>query len=335
MGKQQLNKRQLLAIKKQQAKKRQRAEQPNDDLTGIGAAQTGLLIAHYGQYLEVEDHEDQVHRCVARKNLGSIAVGDRVIWHREKQGANVIVAVEPRQSELFRYNKFEGNKLVVANIDQLYIVVSIEPPRAMNVIDRYIMLAELQHITPIIVFNKIDLLNAEQESELKQFFSYYQQLGYQVFYTSTTNTIGIEMIQHSLHHHVSVFVGLSGVGKSSLVKTLLPDQAIEIGELSARSREGNHTTTTAKLFHLPDGGNVIDCPGIRELAIGELTPQQILHGFKELAELATQCQFRNCSHTHEPGCAILAALENPGFNKNRLASYQNILNENESYGKAL
>lgn len=328
MGKHQLSKRQWIAIKKQQAEKRQRAQQQGDDnIESTKQGQTGLLVTHYGQHIEVEDKQGTIHRCLTRKNLGSIAVGDHVIWHEQKQGDNVIVAVEPRRSELFRYNKFEGNKLVVANIDQLYIVVAVEPSRAINVIDRYIMLAELQHINPIIVFNKIDLMNTQALTDIEDFLSDYQQLGYSVFYTSATDDDGVADVRQSLNDNVSVFVGLSGVGKSSLVNALMPDEAIEIGELSERSREGNHTTTTAKLFHLAGGGDIIDCPGIRELAIGGITATDVLRGFKELSTLATQCQFRDCSHSHEPGCAINKAMEDPTFNHQRFASYQNIINE--------
>lgn len=327
MGKHKLTKQQLLAIKKQQEKKRQRAEQTAEQQHHVEHEQRGLLVTHYGQQCDVEDQNGQVQRCFSRKNLGSLAVGDHVIWAPQAQGDNVIVAVEPRQSELFRYNKFEGNKLVVSNIDQLFIVVAIEPSRAINVIDRYIMLAEIQNIQPIIVFNKTDLLDAEQLQHYQQHLAYYQQLSYPVFFCSTVNVEGISSIQQQLIEHRSVFVGLSGVGKSSLVKTLMPEQAIAIGELSEKSREGNHTTTTAKLFHLPNGGDVIDCPGIRELAMGDLTSTQVLSGFKDLAALAQDCQFRDCSHSHEPGCAILAAIAANELNPERFESYRSIIAE--------
>lgn len=335
MEKRKLSKRQQTAIKKHQAEKRRRAEHnANSEHTPTGSEQTGLLVSHYGHQIEVEDNTGNIHRCVARNNLGALAVGDHVIWCTEKNGPDVIVAVEPRQTELYRYHKLDGNKLVAANIDQLYIVVAPEPSRAMNVLDRYIMLAEIQNIQPIIVFNKTDLLDDATREQLSDFFAYYINLGYPVFYTSIKSPDSITKLQRSLTQHCSIFVGLSGVGKSSLIKALLPHESIAIGELSERSREGNHTTTNAKLFHLADEGSIIDCPGIRELAVGNLTVSDVLRGFPDIAALAANCQFRNCSHQHEPGCAIINALENDRCNAARVASLKNILAEitfNNSY----
>lgn len=328
MEKRKLSKRQLASIKKHQAEKRQRAEQQAD--TGsreFENEQTGLLVSHYGQHIEIEDAKGTVRRCVARSNLGSIAVGDKVIWCPEKNGPDVIVAVEPRRSKLHRYHKFDGDKLVAANIDRLYIVVAAEPSRAMNVLDRYLMLAEIQHIQPVIVFNKTDLLEAEALADLQDFLAYYADIGYPVIYTSTHTPRGLTELANSLNQKTSIFVGLSGVGKSSLIQCLLPDEHLAIGELSARSREGNHTTTTAKLFHLPQGGNLIDCPGIRELAVGNLSVAEVLSGFPDIATLAAQCQFRDCSHVHEPGCALLVALANNAVNPDRLASFHKIIAE--------
>lgn len=333
MEKRKLNKRQLIAIKKQQAEKRQRAEQHEDATPGKhDNEQTGLLVSHYGQQIEIEDANAKVRRCVARSNLGSIAVGDNVIWCPEQNGPDVIVAVEPRRSELFRYHKFDGNKLVAANIDQLYIVVAAEPARAMNVIDRYLMLAEIQNIQPVLVFNKTDLLDTDDLTDIKEFLAYYSDtLGYRVFYTSSKTATGIAQLTSSLTDKTSIFVGLSGVGKSSLIQSLLPNESLAIGELSERSREGNHTTTTAKLFHLPEGGNLIDCPGIRELAVGKLSFNEVLQGFPDFANLANECQFRDCSHSHEPGCAIQVALNNQSCNPDRWASLQNILAEVDTF----
>jgi ribosome biogenesis GTPase len=326
MTKTKLSDQQKNRINQQHDKRRERADAGLliDDAS-LGHEQEGLVIAHHGQHLTLAAADGSKHRCYARKNLGAIAVGDQVIWRAGEQEFGVIVAVKPRRSELFRYNKFEGNKLVAANVDQLFIVVACEPPRAMNVIDRYLMLAELQRITPIIVFNKVDLLDAEDLADIKEYLSYYQTLNYPVLYCSTTNEEGITALLKQLADKTSIFVGLSGVGKSSLIKMILPGEDLTIGELSEKSREGNHTTTTAKLYNLPQGGHLIDCPGIRELSVGSLTAQEVLRGFKELAAEAAQCQFRDCSHSHEPGCALLAGLASEKINPDRFASYQSIV----------
>lgn len=295
-----------------------------------GEGREGLIVAHFGKNIEVEDDAGKIWRCFLRQNLGAIAVGDRVVWLPSDNDTNVITAIMPRKNTLTRYNKFTGSKLIASNIDQLFIVVAIEPPRAMNVLDRYLMLAELQHIKPIIIYNKIDLLDQEELAIQKDFLHIYQDLGYQVIYTSISDAQTIDHLKSLLVNKTSVFVGLSGVGKSSLLKAIAPGIEIIVGDLSLKSREGNHTTTTARLYHLENNATLIDCPGIRELAMGDLTRQQVIQGFKELWQLAGDCQFRDCKHEHETGCAILAAIESGKLAPDRLISYQNIVTEIEN-----
>lgn len=321
MEKRRLSKRQQVRIKKMLEQKRERARQQFEAAGVEVHAKHGLVIAHYGRQVDIES-EGMVRRCHLRRNLGAIAVGDNVLWQDEHEP--VIVAVEPRQSQLLRYHKYEGDKLVAANVDQLFIVLAIEPPRAMNVIDRYLLIAETQQIRPVIIMNKIDLLEDKEQNLL----DYYQQLGYPVIYASSVAQQGLLEIQQYMGDKLSIFVGLSGVGKSSLINALIPGVELLTGELSEVSREGSHTTTTAKLIHLPNNnGAVIDCPGIRELAIGELTPRQILRGFIDLYEVAKQCQFRDCSHQHEPGCAINEGLSNGTVKADRFNSYLKAVDE--------
>lgn len=323
MSKRNLSDQQKRRIDKLQQRHRSEAEKTKSD----GEGQAGLIVAHFGKNIEVEDRGGKVWRCFLRQNLGVAAVGDQVIWTSGDNDTHVITAIMPRKNSLTRYNKFTGEKLIAANIDQIFIVVAIEPPRAINVLDRYLMLAELQRIKPIIIYNKIDLLDAEQLAQQKEFLQLYQDLGYEVIYTSVNDAQTIAKLSALLVNKTSVFVGLSGVGKSSLIKAIAPDAEIMVGELSDKSREGNHTTTTARLYHLANNATLIDCPGIRELAMGDLTPQQVIGGFKELARLAADCQFRDCQHEHETGCAILAAIESGKLAPDRLISYHNIINE--------
>jgi ribosome biogenesis GTPase len=300
------------------------------DVEQAGEGQAGLIVAHFGKNIDVEDGNGKIWRCFLRQNLGAIAVGDRVIWVPSDNDTNVITAIMPRKNTLTRYNKFTGSKLIASNIDQLFIVVAIEPPRAMNVLDRYLMLAELQHIKPIIVYNKIDLLDQDELAVQKDFLQLYREIGYQVIYTSIDAPQTVNNLKSLLVSKTSVFVGLSGVGKSSLLKAIAPNIDVNIGELSLKSREGNHTTTTARLYHLENNATLIDCPGIRELAMGDLTPNQVIRGFKELWQLAGDCQFRDCKHEHETGCAILAAVESEKLAPDRLISYRNIVIEIEN-----
>ena len=326
MSKRILSDQQKRRISKLQHRHREQAT----DLEITGEGQEGLIVAHFGKNIEVEDHSGKVWRCFLRQNLGAIAVGDRVIWLPSDNATNVITAILPRKNTLTRYNKFTGSKLIAANIDQLFIVVASEPPRAINVLDRYLMLAELQHIKPIIIFNKIDLLDQEDLVLQQDFLRLYQDIGYQVIYTSVIDAQTIDHLKSLLAGKTSVFVGLSGVGKSSLIKCIAPNIEIVVGELSLKSREGNHTTTTARLYHLENNATLIDCPGIRELAMGDLTRAQVIQGFKELWQLAGDCQFRDCKHEHETGCAILAAIESGKLAPDRLISYQNIITEIEN-----
>jgi ribosome biogenesis GTPase len=326
MSKRILSDQQKRRINKLQKRHREQAA----DLELVGEGQAGLITAHFGKNIEVEDNDGKIRRCFLRQNLGAIAVGDRVIWlpcNTSDNDTHVITAIMPRKNTLTRYNKFTGSKLIASNIDQLFIVVAIEPPRAINVLDRYLMLAELQQIKPIIVFNKIDLLDVQDIALQKDFLQLYQDIGYQVNYTSINESQTIDHLKSLLTDKTSVFVGLSGVGKSSLLKAIAPENEVSIGELSVKSREGNHTTTTARLYHLADHATLIDCPGIRELAMGNLTPSQVIQGFKELRDLAANCQFRDCKHERETGCAIIAAIESGKMPPDRLMSYQNIITE--------
>lgn len=323
MSKRKLSDQQKRRISKLQQRHRSQAEEGELESEG----QAGLIVAHFGKNIDVEAQDGKIWRCFLRQNLGVVAVGDQVIWHQGDNHTHVITAIMPRKSSLSRYNKFIGEKLIAANIDQIFIVIAIEPPRAINVLDRYLMLAELQHIKPIIVYNKVDLLTAVELVQQKKFLRLYQDLGYKVIFTSVNEAKTVDQLSALLINKTSVFVGLSGVGKSSLVKAIAPDIDIMVGELSDKSREGNHTTTTARLYHLADNATLIDCPGIRELAMGDLTARQVLQGFKELAQLATQCQFRDCNHEQEVGCAILAAIEDGKLASDRLISYHNIINE--------
>jgi ribosome biogenesis GTPase len=383
MAKRRLTEQQRARIEKNQRKHQQAPTQRNE--TALATGQCGLVIANYGREVDVETAQQQVVRCHIRQQLGNIAVGDEVIYQTDPQDKSVIVAVQPRRSALYRFNKFEGNKLVAANVDQMLIVVAPEPARALNVLDRYLVLAHSQKIKPIILFNKIDLLSSAELAHYQTFFAHYIALGYPTLFFST-KTPDYAALQTILQGKNSIFVGVSGVGKSSLLQSLLPDASVEIGELSLKSQEGSHTTTIARLYHLPYNdqplsftsptlcnpaklvdpalgaqwenathfhiplhplvgevastrervdlisscfyqGNIIDSPGIRELTLGTVNAADVLAGFPELAALALQCQFRNCSHLNEAGCAILRAEKNQEINVARLASMRNIIQQ--------
>jgi ribosome biogenesis GTPase len=231
-----------------------------------------------------------------------------------------------RHSELLRPNNHGELKPVAANIDFIVIVIAVEPYAHANLIDRYLVAAEASDIEPVLLLNKADLLNDENRQRLEPLLEQYRSLGYRTLQASTASSHGLDELKALLADHISVFVGQSGVGKSSLINSLLPGADLRVGALSEQSRKGKHTTTTARLFHFPDGGDLIDSPGIREFGLWHMTEDQVLSGFRELADLQGHCRFRDCRHEQEPGCAFLEAVDNGSISEQRFNSYRQILN---------
>jgi len=311
------------------AKKNQQAEALLDDSV-LGPEQYGLVTAHYGTQVEVVAESDiersQRVRCHFRANLGSLVTGDRVIWREHNQEpAGVIVAVLDRASELARPDAHGITKAIAANIDQIVVVFAPAPTPHGNLIDRYLVAAHALGIPVVLLLNKHDRLNETNRASIDALLSIYEQLCYSLLQVSTKTRTGIDALQQQLAGHISIFVGQSGVGKSSLINTLLPGVDTRVGELSEASQKGTHTTTTAQLFHFPAGGDLIDSPGIREFGLWHMSPEQVFAGFTELAPLAGHCKFRDCRHQGEPGCVVLAAELAGDIHPARLASYRYII----------
>jgi len=216
---------------------------------------------------------------------------------------------------------------MAANIEQIVIVSSLTPEPKAYLIDRYLVAAETLPATPVILLNKIDLLNAENKEKIQALENEYNRIGYKLIKASNITDDGFDELHQVLKNKTSIFVGLSGVGKSSLIMHLLPEHDIRIGDLSAATGEGKHTTTSSMLYHLPCGGQLIDSPGVRDFGLWNSSPDDILYGFKELRPFIGHCKFSNCSHKHEPGCAILAALEAGDISAQRYEHYQKMLDE--------
>jgi ribosome biogenesis GTPase len=276
MAKRKLTRRQSWRIQKIQDERAARASKKDTaidqqlDSSDLGPEQHGLIISHFGRTVDVEATEGPqqgtILRCHMRTNLGQLVTGDRVIW-REGKETGVVVAKLDRKSELLRPNPYGEMKPVAANIDFIVITVAVEPTPHANLIDRYLVAAELSDIEPVILLNKTDLLNAENREKIEAMLQRYRDIDYQVLLASSSEEEGLTQLKDSLDQRISVFVGQSGVGKSSLINTLLPGIDLKVGELSAQTKKGRHTTTTARLFHFPDGGDLIDSPGIREFGL--------------------------------------------------------------------
>jgi ribosome biogenesis GTPase len=337
MSKRKLSRQQAWRIEKIQEERTKRAARRDNDaqeaLTGgeLGPEQEGLVVAHYGTQVAVESTSGQSQRCHLRANLEGLVTGDRVVWC-EGDPMGVVVAQRERHSVLSRPDPYGKLKPVAANIDQILLVIAPFPEPHANLIDRYLVAAEVVGIEPVILLNKMDLLAADptRQTTLNDLLAIYPTLGYQVLRTSIMDS-GLEELHSALHARTSVFVGQSGVGKSSLVNVLLPEADIRVGALSENTQKGTHTTTTAQLWHLTCGGTLIDSPGIREFGLWHMSKEQVELGFREFRPLLGMCKFRDCHHEHEPGCAILDAVESGVISASRLDSYRRIVASLEEY----
>ena len=287
----------------------------------------GTVISHQGKRILIESEAGEIISCHMRTHIGKPVCGDQVKWQADDNDTGVIVAIQPRQNEWDRHTRRGERKVVAANITQALIVVAAKPEVHEGLIDRALVALENRNIKAIIVFNKIDLLNEAQHQAYRLRLSIYQQLNYSVIETSVKQSIGVSELSSALKNETSIFMGESGVGKSSLIQTLLPDEKIRIGKISDVHEQGKHTTTTAKLYHLPGGGKLVDSPGIREFFIPHFTVEEVIHGFRELRPFIGQCQFRDCHHEQEPGCALHQAVEAHDISEKRWRSYQSIKTE--------
>jgi ribosome biogenesis GTPase len=301
-------------------------DQNNKTRSNTPVTKTGLVVANFGAKLVVEDVNGELHRCTGRRKIGLVVCGDRVQWQPGNHQDCAIIERQPRHSELVRLDKNGRKKTIAANIDQILIMTAPGADFSTGLIDRYLITAEAVGIQPLIIFNKIDLLDKQQLREFQQHLTPYEKIGYPVIFTSTTTAHGLDTLLPLLIHNTSIFVGKSGVGKSSLINVILPDADARVGKISEATGKGIHTTTTAWLYHLPDKqGDVIDSPGIREFGLWQITPAQVASGFREFRPYNKKCRFRDCLHNGEPGCEVAKAVANGNISERRYQSYQRVL----------
>ena len=288
----------------------------------------GTIVIHYGRQVVVETAQHQQHTCKLRQNLGDIACGDRVVFQPgDDTEHGVVIAIDERDN-LLQKTGFAGKaKPVAANVGQVVIVCAVEPAPNTYLIDRYLVAIENLPARTLLVVNKIDLGDHDHQDIIDNIDSIYGNIGYTVLHTSAATNFGLDTLRQHLKNTTSIFVGLSGVGKSSLVNSQIPDTNARVAEVSEITREGRHTTTVSSLYHLPGGGELIDSPGVRDFTPRIENRDDILNGFVELRGFRGKCKFANCSHSHEPGCAILEAVNQGKIARQRLESYKHMLSD--------
>ena len=279
---------------------------------------SGRVITRYGQRQLIEDEQGRVFQSVSRQNIGLSVAGDRVLFQKTKHDEAIVTAIYPRDSELKRQGK-----LIAANIDQLWLVVALEPHYEFELIDRYLIMAENSKLPIGIIVNKIEL-SSDEKSTTKDFLNY-KSLDYDVHFVSVKNQTNLDTFKEKLVNKSHIFLGQSGVGKSSLINSLIPDLELRVSEISNKSKLGKHTTTNTTIYHIPSGGDLIDSPGVREFQLENLTELEIKSGFKEFKALSSECRFRDCRHINEPNCAVKDSLDQGKISNSRYQSYLNIL----------
>ncbi len=288
----------------------------------------GLIVRHQSGFYWVETSQGRLV-CQLRGRLkkgriaGDIAaVGDRVTVGRLEGERGVIEAIEPRQRALVRMAPTPRGlyrQVLLANPDQVVFVFACTRPEPhLAMLDRFLVIAEKQAIPALVVANKVDLAGWKRAEEL---FGHYPPLGYPVMYTSAQTGEGLDLLREKLAGRLSSFSGPSGAGKSSLLNAIQPGLGLAVRDISRATRKGRHTTVVRELFRLEDGGYVADMPGLRSLALWDTQPEELDGYFPELRALVAECQFADCTHTHEPGCAVRKAVETGDINQNRYNSY--------------
>lgn len=259
-----------------------------------------------------------------------IVVGDEVTIEPSPQEEQIaiITDIHERKNYIARTSPHKNKQqhIIASNIDQaLFICTLKEPKTSTGFIDRFLVTAEAYHIPTILIFNKIDIYTDKEKRQLEQLTTTYTNIGYTLLHTSVKTGENIHAIQKLLHNRYTLLSGHSGVGKSSIINYLFPTIQLRTQDVSSWSGKGMHTTTFAEMFDLPNGGSIIDTPGIKEFGVFNVTKQELSHYFAEMRPLLQQCQFNNCLHINEPNCAIKNAVEKGDINISRYNSYCNIL----------
>ena len=280
-----------------------------------------------------------VLRLKGMRCTNPVAVGDSVQVETGNSDTPVVGAIEPRKNYIIRRasNLSKEFQIIAANLDQAVLVVTlINPVTSTTFIDRFLATAEAYQVPAVLAFNKIDLLTTPAMlQQLDEFKTLYEAIGYPVIQMSAATGQGADELRRLLHGKMSLLSGNSGVGKSYIINLLVPDANVRVGDVSQTHHKGMHTTTFSELLDLPGGGAIIDTPGVKAFGTIDFERAQVAHYFPEIFAVSSDCRFNNCTHTHEPGCAVREAVEQGDISASRYTSYLSILDEdpNDKYRK--
>ena len=311
----------------------------------------GLVIKSTGSWYTVEDESGEVYECKIKgtfrikgiKSTNPVAVGDKVEFSVQNNAdgqtkkIGLISSISERKNYIIRRssNLSKQSHIIAANIDQAVLVVTLNyPVTTTTFIDRYLASAEAYRIPVLLVFNKTDRYNRKQLEELESLMSIYIKIGYECLTTSAKSFSGIPELKEAVRNKINVINGHSGVGKSTLINILQPGLNLKTKEISDYHNTGKHTTTYSTLYKLDSGGYIIDTPGIKGFGMLEMEPWEISHYFPEIFKISKNCQYNNCSHTHEPGCAVKVAVDDKKIAASRFISYLGLLEADDKYRPA-
>lgn len=305
------------------------------------SSNTGTVVESTGSHYIIRTTEGELvemrlrgkMRLQQSRTTNPVAVGDRVSYVRGEDGSAAITAVEPRRNYLIRRasNLSKESHIIASNLDQAFIVATLfSPVTNTEFIDRFLVTCEAYNIPAGIILNKIDLA-AERPEEMKEFMDTYRNAGYRVYPVSAVGGEGMEAVRRLTSGKTTLLTGNSGVGKSTIIQSLVPEADVRINKISDYHHKGMHTTTFARMYMLEGGGSIIDTPGIKGFGLVDIEPGEVFRYFPEFMRHSPRCQYYNCTHTHEPGCAVVGAVEEGEISIRRYESYLKLLDEDGKY----
>ncbi len=300
----------------------------------------GLVVRNTGSWYTVSADDGTLWDAKVKGNFrikgirstNPVAIGDYVEFNPLADNTALITSIDDRKNYVIRksINLSKQSHIIAANVDQCFLIVTLRHPETSTTfIDRFLASAEAYRIPVVLVFNKIDLMDEEDEKLLKAMLNLYDVVGYQCRKVSATEGTGVEELRNMLVGNITLLSGNSGVGKSTLINRLFPDLDLKTAEVSDAYQTGRHTTTFSEMYPVDGGGYIIDTPGIKGFGTFDMEKEEVGHYFKEIFRVSSNCRFNNCTHTHEPGCAVIAAVENHDISLSRYNSYLSMLEDKD------